>query len=371
MKDPILINKIFIEVLHKNLTQNKLYFLGIADLKKVDQNSFIVFSDWLNSNNHGEMSYLENHLTIRKEPKLLLDNANYSILIALPYFNNKNNIPTKMEDKPLQVARYSVFKDYHKLIKKFAENAINETLIQLNIVEDNSNFRVVTDSAPILERALFSQFGKGFIGKNTMYIDPKKGSFFLLGEIFIQGTLEYPVSNKPAQNRSLNRSLEKGGCGTCRRCQVNCPTDALSKAYVLDARKCLAYLSIEYRGVIPFKYWRHFGDYLFGCDICQIVCPYNRETKKSLNSFLNKMELKNLPGLLTIATLTQNQYQDYFGGTPLTRTKIFGLQRNALLAMFARSDINLSKALLHKDLTQNIITRKTALKIIFWRSKSL
>ena len=133
-----------------------------------------------------------------------------------------------------------------------------------------------------------------------------------------------------------------GGCGSCRRCAVFCPTGALDKAYSLDSKKCLSYYTIEHRGTVPFEFWPHFKKYFFGCDICQLVCPYNRGV-----SLTEKIYQKLPPSvdLFEVATMDQKFYEDLFGGTPLTRAKKEGLQRNALIAMTVTGDSRLEEAL--------------------------
>ena len=136
----------------------------------------------------------------------------------------------------------------------------------------NFNSKIAVDSVPIFERAIAAKTEFGFIGKNTCYIHPKKGSFFLLGEIILDEVIKQ--DSKLAVETTKRTDL--GGCGSCKRCQVHCPTGALDKEYELDANLCLSYWSIESRGIIPEKFWPWFSKFYFGCDICQLVCPYNR-----------------------------------------------------------------------------------------------
>jgi len=199
--------------------------------------------------------------------------------------------------------------------------------------------RVVVDSAPILERALAARTRRGFIGKNTCFIHPEKGSFFLLAEILL--TLPLPA-DQPARVDVQHRGPD-GGCGSCKRCQVHCPTGALNEAYQLDAKRCLSYWTIEHRGPVPEEFWPYLADYLFGCDICQLVCPYNRGAV--VTSRTDLVRLGDLPSLLAIVTMDQASYVRWFGGTPMTRAKREGLQRNALIAMVVTNDGRLEEAL--------------------------
>ena len=200
-------------------------------------------------------------------------------------------------------------------------------------------FRVCVDSAPVLERALASKGSDGFIGKNTLFIHPQKGSYLLLAEIFVDIILPYD------QRKIVNPAIRSkdGGCGTCRRCQINCPTEALQLDYKIDARKCLAYFTIEHRGTIPVAYWKFLGKYWFGCDICQLVCPYNRNLEYAK---IKAIEVKqNNFDLFSVATMNQAYYESQFGGTPMTRAKKQGLQRNALIAMIVTEDSRYQEAI--------------------------
>jgi epoxyqueuosine reductase len=179
---------------------------------------------------------------------------------------------------------------------------------------------------------------RGFIGKNTCFIHPEYGSLMLIGEILLSHHLTLSDSASPVDP---NQRTSEGGCGTCRRCQVNCPTGALDTAYKLDARKCLAYWTIEHRGTIPFEFWPHLPTYIFGCDLCQLACPYNR--KAIPTSEPTRPDLIN-PDLFDLATMSQSRYEAWMGGTPLTRAKREGLRRNALIAMAVTKDERLAEA---------------------------
>jgi epoxyqueuosine reductase len=203
-----------------------------------------------------------------------------------------------------------------------------------------AQFRVVVDSAPILERALAARTSKGFLGKNTCYIHPRFGSSLLLGELITDVQLEPDAG---AQVSPLVRTPE-GGCGTCRRCQVHCPTGALSLDYQIDAEKCLSYWTIENRGPIPVEYWRYLEKFWYGCDICQNVCPYNRPKTGTDFATLESRGLQNLD-LAEVAKMNQDFYEKTFGGSPMTRAKSDGLRRNALIAMVVTNHARLAEVL--------------------------
>lgn len=353
------IDDAFMDALSAALSKSGMVLLGAGAIDEEDPVAFARFERWLAEGRHGQMGFLENHHHIRKDPSLLLDEANIAIIVALPYYHQNNTIAfepldlgsegsegsSDTEAEGSQVARYSLLRDYHRQIPKKVKAALAE--IAAARKEGPWHFRVVTDSAPILERAVAERHSRGFIGKNTLFIHPQKGSFLLLGEIIAKGELR--LSSATGKEVDPKKRSTDGGCGSCSRCQTYCPTDALSSAYTLDATKCLSYWSIEHRGAVPYRFWRHFDRYLFGCDICQTTCPYNRATKSA--SVLNTksesteskdsrqlplgLELRSLPSAGQLVTMNQKEYEQWFGGIAMTRAKITGLRRNGLLALAA------------------------------------
>jgi epoxyqueuosine reductase len=201
---------------------------------------------------------------------------------------------------------------------------------------------------------------RGFIGKNTCFIHPDHGSFMLIGEILLSRQLSF---SDPAATVDPNQRSENGGCGSCRRCQVHCPTGALDQDYKLDARKCLAYWTIEHRGTIPFEFWPHLPTYVFGCDLCQLACPYNR--KASLTQEAIRSDLLH-PDLFALATMSQQHYEAWMGGTPLTRAKREGLRRNALIAMAVTRDERLSEACAAVNTEDADVLHQTLEQIKIW-----
>lgn len=300
-----------------------LVCIGFVDLKKEER--FQYFESWLNENKHAEMSYLENYQNLRKDPSHILPGAKQAILIGFPYYQgDRHSFNTPQHPR---VAQYAKFPDYHKVLKKKCESILASILKH----HPEEYGRVLVDSAPILERALAEKSLNGGIGKNTMYIHPQYGSYLLLSEIFISFALIKDVSEEK----------ETLSCGTCMRCQNFCPTGALTP-YSLDARKCIAYYTIEHRGPIPIEYWKHLKTYIFGCDICQLVCPFNRKVEKVSNLAL---KLDEFPPLLDVVKMDAAYYERVFGGTPMTRAKRSGLRRNALIAMIVKKDEWVSEAI--------------------------
>ena len=298
----------------------RLIYLGCVPL--VRSQRFAAFQRWLAKNYHADMSYLTRNQALRADPRQLGAGLRSAIIVALPYGRDD-----RLHTAVPRVAQYARQRDYHRVIRKRAQQVV--TALQLD------THRIVVDTAPILERELAERGGHGFIGKNTCFISPAHGSYLLLGAVLIPAHTAAQEVAPPAPTTRTAR----GGCGSCQRCQVHCPTGALNEAYQLDASKCLSWLTIENRGEIPPQYWQFLGNYYYGCDLCQIVCPYNRGQRTS-----DEVEL-TLPPLEKVACMTQRQYEQYFGGTALTRAKRAGLMRNALIAMYVRRHPQLQQCL--------------------------
>ncbi|SME89248.1 tRNA epoxyqueuosine(34) reductase QueG [Pseudobacteriovorax antillogorgiicola] len=316
-----------------------------------DDRHFSRFEQWLSRGHHAGMSFMENHRAIRRDPRLLQEGLQSSLVFGLNYYQGD-----RLHSSNTRVAQYARFQDYHKLLRKKAQKLLGQLSESIPQLEG----RVTIDSAPLLERALASRSQSGFIGKNTCFILPREGSFYLLGELHLNQQL-FPF-DKPAVVDPQQRS-EEGGCGTCKRCQVNCPTGALDEDYTLDAKLCLSYWTIEHRGLVPTKFWPWFAKYWYGCDICQLACPYNR--KASINIQLPlKSQLADLD-LFQVATMDQGFYEATFGGSPMTRAKRVGLQRNALIALFVTQDERLDSAIgmIERDNEQNGVLRDTIKQI--------
>ena len=232
-------------------------------------------SSWLENEMHGEMHYMANHLDKRLDPRLLVENARSVISVLLNYFPSI----TQTDPEAPVLSKYAFGTDYHFVMK----DKLSELLkfIQTDIAPCEGRFLV--DSAPVLDRAWAARAGLGWIGKNTNLISPEHGSFFFIGELIIH--LELPADNKVVRNH----------CGNCTRCIDACPTQALVAPFVLDARRCISYQTIENRGKIEPELKGKFKNRVFGCDICQDVCPWNLKSEAhSETSFYPNVELLKL-----------------------------------------------------------------------------
>jgi epoxyqueuosine reductase len=263
---------------------------------------------WLNQNHHGEMKYMENYFDKRLDPRLLVDDAKSVISLSLNYYTeDKQSDP----DAP-KISKYAFGQDYHTVIKEklkaltfFIEEHIGEV-----------SGRAFVDSAPVLDRAWAKKSGIGWIGKNSNLISKTDGSFFFLAELIIDLELDY------------DNPFQTDHCGTCTRCLDACPTDAIIAPQVVDGTKCISYLTIELKNEIPNQFKDKMANWMFGCDICQDVCPWNRFSKPH-----NETAFKPENGLLELdkddlTEITDEVFKKVFKGSAVKRTKYTGLKRN-------------------------------------------
>ncbi len=280
---------------------------GIARSEHLqEQEAFLV--SWLNEGKHGQMGYLTNHQDVRVNPEGLVEGARSVISLAYNYYPDEE----QRDDAP-QIAKYAYGKDYHKVLKK----KLNLFVQDLESILGAFNCRYFVDSAPILEREWARRAGVGWMGKNTMIINQHEGSFFFLCEVVLDVELQ---PDAPATDH----------CGTCTRCLDACPTNALEKPYQMDASKCISYLTIELKSDqrIPEEFEGQMENWMFGCDICQDVCPWNRFSKPHSESRFVPLEK-----LLTLsseqwANMNQEEFEQLFEGSAVKRTKYEGLKRN-------------------------------------------
>jgi len=315
-----------LKFLSEFLQKQGLSFLGVVSPETHED--FEKYQAWLVTGNHGELKYLEQNQKCRRSAKEALSSVQSVIVFGLSYAP-EDAWPAPAYERA-RVAAYARFNDYHSLMKSSAQRAVTEWK---KFCKATFEYRVVVDTVPLLERAFARKTGVGFVGKNTCFIHEERGSFLLLGEILM--SLPFSLKEK---NSNVN-------CGTCTLCQVECPTGALDQDYQIDSRKCLSYWTIEQRGPIPEEFWPGIGKYWFGCDICQLVCPFNKSAKD--NELPELVKPKTYPSLFEVATMSEEEYEKIFGGTPLTRAKRNGLRRNALIAMAVNRDPLLEKAILY------------------------
>ncbi len=293
--------------------------VGFAPAQRFERGAKALTS-WLDAGLNGEMAYLRDH-SDRADPRTLLPGAKTLVVVALSYSGGglvELRKPGAALAHPGYVAAYARGADYHTVMRPKL-NALARACSQIFGREVLA--RACVDTAPLLEREAAWLAGVGFTGKNTLSIAPGLGSYFMLGELVLD--VELPQSLGQMQ-----------GCGKCRSCLDACPTQAFVSEYVLDARRCISYLTIEYRGVIPRELRALMGNHVFGCDICQAVCPYNAgsETKPTTPGLPRKADYA-LPELLSLLELTSSGYRRFARRTAMRRIPRACLARNAAIAL--------------------------------------
>ncbi|WP_046743915.1 tRNA epoxyqueuosine(34) reductase QueG [Kordia zhangzhouensis] len=262
---------------------------------------------WLNKNMHGEMQYMENHFDKRLDPTKLVEGSKSVVSLLLNYYPSETQ---KDVDAP-KISKYAYGKDYHFVIKEKLKQLLN--FIQEEIGEVSG--RAFVDSAPVLDKAWAAKSGLGWIGKHSNLLTQKVGSFYFIAELIIDLELEYdtPVTDH---------------CGTCTACIDACPTQAIVEPYVVDGSKCISYFTIELKNEIPAHVHGKFDNWMFGCDICQDVCPWNRFSKPH-----NEPLFDPHPELLAMTKkeweeITHEVFNEIFKKSAVKRTKYAGLVRN-------------------------------------------
>ena len=262
---------------------------------------------WLKEKKHGEMHFMEEHFDKRLDPRLLLDGAKTVISLMLNYYTDQEQEPTAPK-----ISKYAYGKDYHRVIGKKLKNLL--AFIQNEIGEVHG--RTFVDIAPVMDKAWAAKSGLGWIGKNSNLINKDSGSFYFLAELIID--LEIEPDSPTADH-----------CGSCTKCIDACPTQAIIQPYVVDGSKCISYFTIELKDAIPTSMKGQFDDWMFGCDICQDVCPWNRfSVLHQEQGFVPKK------GILEMSredwdALTEDTFKQVFSGSsPLKRAQFSGLKRN-------------------------------------------
>ena len=261
---------------------------------------------WLNNNHNGQMAYMENHFDKRLNPTLLVDDGKSVVSLLLNYFPSESQ-----NDESFKISKYAYGQDYHFVIKEKLKELLHS--IQENIGEVSG--RAFVDSAPVLDKAWAAKSGLGWIGKNSNLITQKVGSFYFIAELILDLDLEYDYA-------------VTDHCGSCTACIDACPTQAILAPYIVDGSKCISYYTIELKENIPNEMQGKFDDWMFGCDTCQDVCPWNRFSKPHSEPLFNPN-----PDLISFSKkdwteITEETLQKVFKNSPIKRTKFDGLKRN-------------------------------------------
>ena len=291
-----------------NLIKTKSKALGFdfCGISKADflEDEARLLDTWLSKNYNGKMAYMANYFDKRLDPRLLVDGAKSVITVILNYFPEK-----EIMEHQYKISKYAYGVDYHFVIKDKLKQLVDELKTQFG----DFNARVFVDSAPVMDKVWAKKGGLGWIGKHSNLINRKIGSFFFIGEIICDIELNYdgPI---------------KDYCGTCTACIDACPTDAITEPYVVDGSKCISYLTIELKENIPTEFKDKMENWVFGCDICQDVCPWNSFAKPHKTpEFLPNEKLKELKNWEVI---TREIFAETFKNSAVKRTKLEGLKRN-------------------------------------------
>ena len=295
-------------ILVKHLaTELGFNFCGITKATRLDEDARRLES-WLNKGMHGSMHYMERYFDMRIDPRQLVPGAKSVITLLLNYFPTE-----KQHNNELKISKYAYGKDYHEVIRE----KLNKYLEHIKSVIGDFHGRGFVDSAPVLERTWAQRSGLGWVGKNGNLINKQMGSFFFIATLITDLDLE------------ADEPFTKDYCGTCTRCIDACPTDAILPGKVVDGSKCISYFTIELKDMlIPNEMKGKFENWMFGCDICQDVCPWNRFSKPT-----NEIEFMPLPEILDLSTkewemMTEEKFKTIFKHSPLSRSKLRGIKRN-------------------------------------------
>ena len=273
---------------------------------------------WLAKGYHGEMEWMARHGSKRSQPNALVPGTCTVITARMDYLPEGADAEQVLSQSELAyISRYALGRDYHKLMRARLAKLARQIETQLG----TGRYRAFVDSAPVLERALAENAGLGWIGKNTMLLNDKAGSWFFLGEIYTD--IPLPHAN-PKQEKH---------CGSCSACLTACPTDAFVAPFVLDARRCISYLTIEHEGSIAEDLRAKMGNRIYGCDDCQLVCPWNKfATISTEPDFAPRWDLDN-PNLVELFSWTEDQFSERLQGSPIRRIGYEKWLRNIAVAL--------------------------------------
>jgi epoxyqueuosine reductase len=276
--------------------------VGISDIRLDEDERHLL--QWLQAGYHGEMDYLQRHGTRRSRPADLVPGTVCVISVRMNYWPNGARAVNEVLQDPLlaYLSRYALGRDYHKVMRK----RLQQLATKIESVTGAFGYRAFTDSAPVLEKALAQHAGIGWIGKHTNLINERAGSWFFLGELYISLPL-------PPDTAALNR------CGSCQSCIDACPTRAIIAPYRLDARLCISYLTIELRTAIPEPLRELIGNRVYGCDDCQLVCPWNRFAGPSAERDFNPRHGLDSSELVRLFQWTKNDFEDKTRGSAIHR----------------------------------------------------
>ncbi|WP_019615619.1 tRNA epoxyqueuosine(34) reductase QueG [Psychromonas ossibalaenae] len=289
--------------------------VGITDIDLKQHESKL--QQWLDNSYHGEMDYMEKHGMKRARPDELHPGTLRVISVRMDYLPDNAQFARTLKDKNnAYISRYALGRDYHKVLRKRLKQLGQKIEQQVGSL----GYRPFVDSAPVLERPLAEKAGLGWVGKHSLLIDAKAGSWFFIGELMVD--LPLPV-DKPVENR----------CGQCVACLKICPTDAIVAPYIVDGRRCISYLTIELQGPIPAEFRKAIGNRIYGCDDCQLICPWNRFADTTQEADYQVRQQLHKQPLLDLFNWTEAQFLTNTEGSPIRRIGYQRWLRNIAVAL--------------------------------------
>lgn len=316
--------------------------LGITDTHLEAQGAYL--EDWLAKGYHGDMDWMARHGNKRYRPENLIPGTRRIISVRMDYLPAPDSPAVVLKNREkAYVSRYTLGRDYHKLLRK----RLSQLAARIDGLLSGHDYRAFVDSAPVLERAIAQKAGLGWIGKNTMLINRKAGSFFFLGEIYTSAPL--PVDEPHHSSH----------CGSCSKCLEICPTDAFADAGVLDARRCISYLTIENAGEIPLEFRKAMGNRVFGCDDCQLTCPWNRFSSATGEPDFQPRHGLDNADLASLFRWDEATFLERTAGSAIRRTGFEGWLRNLAVALGnAPSTIPVIEALRSRSADPSALVRE-------------
>lgn len=290
--------------------------LGVASLDLTEDEQHLIA--WLNAGYHGDMGYMQRHGLKRSRPAELAPGTVRVISVRMNYWPAQARAPDEVlgDGELAYVSRYALGRDYHKIMRSALAKLAHELTARLGPF----GFRVCVDSAPVLEKALARNAGLGWIGKHTNLLARDAGSYFFLGEILTD--LPLPVDAPVTAH-----------CGSCQACIQACPTQAIVAPYRLDARRCISYLTIEHEGAIPVELRRSLGNRIYGCDDCQLVCPWNKFARTASHPDFKVRHALDSPRLADLFGWTEREFEERMRGSPIYRIGYPRWSRNIAVAL--------------------------------------
>lgn len=295
--------------------------LGVADIDLSEHEKHL--NSWLAAGFHGEMEYMQKHGSKRSHPEQLVSNTCRVISVRMDYMPPDCELSDDVLANPEMgfISRYALGRDYHKLMRKRLQQLADKIRTQTGTF----GYRVFVDSAPVLEKALAEKSTLGWIGKHSNLINKRAGSWFFLGEIYTD--LALPLSSPTADTASQHH------CGSCTRCIDICPTKAIISPYKVDARRCISYLTIELHGSIPLQFRKLMGNRIYGCDDCQLCCPWNRFSQVSAEPDFAARHPLDAPDLLELFSWSEQSFLKKTEGSAIRRIGYVRWLRNITIAL--------------------------------------